>query len=91
MLSFLVFVLFIIGIYFIVIYVSKIQCPPARVEYRFLPRTFEEQQNDPALVSRTFSDMFLGEAPSEKYESGGKFRGMTSDNFNRLNAYSYKV
>lgn len=53
-----------IGIIAIVIgYINQIQqCPPPRVEYRYIPRTFEDEQNDPVKVTKLFKDMF--EQPS---------------------------
>jgi len=38
------------------------KCPPPRVEYRFIPRTFDEEQENPIIVSQLFRDMF--ETPS---------------------------
>ena len=53
-----------VGIVAIVIgYINQIQqCPPPRVEYRYIPRTFEDEQNDPVKVTKIFKDMF--ESPS---------------------------
>jgi hypothetical protein len=52
--------LFLAGIIFLVVgYVNQIKkCPPPKIEYRFIPRTFEEEQNNPVLVSQLFNDMF---------------------------------
>ena len=53
-----------IGIVAIIIgYINQIaQCPPPKVEYRYIPRTFEDEQNDPVKVSKLFRNMF--EEPS---------------------------
>jgi hypothetical protein len=53
-----------VGIVAVVIgYINQIQqCPPPRVEYRYIPRTFEDEQNDPVKVTKLFKDMF--ESPS---------------------------
>lgn len=49
-----------VGIVAIVVgYINQVkQCPPPKVEYRYIPRTFEDEQNDPAKVSKIFKDMF---------------------------------
>lgn len=51
---------FFVGIIFIVIgYINSIQkTPPPIVEYRYIPRTFEEEQENPVQVSKLFSNMF---------------------------------
>lgn len=60
----IILTLFLAGIIFLVVgYVNQIKkCPPPKIEYRFIPRTFEEEQNNPVLVSQLFRDMF--EEPS---------------------------
>lgn len=54
-----------IGIVAIVIgYINQIkQCPPPRVEYRYIPRTFEDEQNDPVKVTKLFRNMFEDSTP----------------------------
>lgn len=39
------------------------QCPAPRIEYRYLPRTFEEEQDNPVKVSQIFRHMFEAETP----------------------------
>ena len=53
-----------IGIVAIIIgYVNQLkQCPPPKIEYRYIPRSFEDEQNDPVKVSKLFRNMF--EMPS---------------------------
>lgn len=53
-------VLFIIGVIFIVIDIVKsyYRCPPEKTIYKFVPRTFEEEQNYPVPVERIFDKMF---------------------------------
>lgn len=34
------------------------QCPPERIVYKYIPRTFEEEQNSPIPVTEVFADMF---------------------------------
>lgn len=49
-----------IGIMLIIVEIinTEKKCPPERVIYRYIPRTFEEEQNEPALVTDIFSTMF---------------------------------
>ncbi len=45
-------------------YINQLkQCPPPKIEYRYIPRTFEEDQNDPAKVSQLFRNMFELSSP----------------------------
>lgn len=37
---------------------SKSTCPPPKVIYKFLPRSFIEEQENPAKVTDIFRDMF---------------------------------
>lgn len=37
--------------------------PPAKVEYRFVPRTFKEEQEAPVKVSQIFNDLFTRPTP----------------------------
>jgi len=39
---------------------NKAECPAPKTIYKFVPRTFEESQEDPALPSEIFKDMFSG-------------------------------
>lgn len=56
--------LFFAGVIFVVIgYINQLrQCPPPKVEYRYIPRTFDEEQNDQVKVSQLFRNLF--ELPS---------------------------
>lgn len=49
-----------VGIILIVIgYINQLRkTPPPVVEYRYIPRTFSEEQDDPARVSQIFNTMF---------------------------------
>ena len=45
-------------------YANQIQAKPKTVvEYRYVPRTFEEEQNDPPLMTDVFRTMFDGQQP----------------------------
>lgn len=52
--------LLLVGIFllFISIKFYKRTCPPPKVIYRFVPRTFKEEQDDPVLASDIFGAMF---------------------------------
>ena len=54
-----------VGIVAVIIgYINQIQtCPPPKVEYRYIPRTFEDEQNDPVKVSKIFKNMFETPTP----------------------------
>jgi hypothetical protein len=60
----IIFLLF-LGILFIAISVTKNtqSCPPTQTVYKYIPRTFEEEQNEPVYVSDIFSDMFSQPSP----------------------------
>ena len=42
---------------------SKYKCPLPIVEYRFIPRTFEEEQSSPASLDDIFYKMFRARSP----------------------------
>jgi hypothetical protein len=44
-------------------YKSHSQCPPKLIEYRYLPRTFEEMQKEPIEVEKVFDDLFNKPTP----------------------------
>jgi hypothetical protein len=54
-----------IGIISIVVgYVNQIKkCPPPTVEYRYIPRTFQEDQDNPVKISELFNTMFVEPSP----------------------------
>lgn len=51
-----------VGIGFLLVYlalqITTMECPPAPVQYRFIPRTFAEEQANPVSVTDTFQPMF---------------------------------
>ncbi len=59
----LVILLLIIGICMVVIGYNKSNqiCPANRVEFRYIPRTFEQEQETPAPVLSVFGKMFQDE------------------------------
>lgn len=42
---------------------AHIKCPPPRIEYRYIPRTFEEQQDDPVPLLNVVGKMFNNRTP----------------------------
>ena len=53
-----------IGVVLVVVgYVNSNQsCPPPIVEYKYVPRTFEEEQNVPRPLLSIFGQMFEGDS-----------------------------
>jgi hypothetical protein len=58
-------ILLFIGFIFLIIgYMNQIrESPKPVVEYRYIPRTFEEEQKDPPIVTDLFRTMFDGQQP----------------------------
>lgn len=61
----LIHIILFIGIVFVIVgYVSsRRRCPPAKVEYRYVPRTFVEEQEQPVPVEEIFAKMFREQQP----------------------------
>jgi len=38
---------------------SQRHCPPAKIEYKFIPRSFQEEQENPVPVTDIFARMFM--------------------------------
>ena len=53
------------GIIAIIIgYINQIkQCPVPKIEYRYIPRTFTEEQENPVKISELYNTMFLEPTP----------------------------
>ncbi len=58
-------ILVFIGILFITINIVKTEqiYPKQQIIYRYIPRTFDEEQEDPAYVSDIFKVMFSQQSP----------------------------
>lgn len=54
------FVLLAVGLIFVVVGFIRSQrhCPPKQIEYRYVPRSFVEEQADPTPVTDIFAKMF---------------------------------
>lgn len=85
--KFLLLTLLFLGFMFIVVgYIkSKQQCPPAKIEYRYIPRTFVEEQENPTPVSEIFAKMFFEPTPWLR-TGAGKLRptGQKNQNLNQF-------
>lgn len=57
------------------------KCPEPKIEYRFVPRTFKEQQESPVKVSDIFSTMFERPTPFIQRAIGNE---TTKSNINRF-------
>lgn len=44
-------------------------CPPQKVEYRYVPRTFVEEQESPVPVTDIFAKMFFESTPFVNHSS----------------------
>lgn len=57
---------FLVGIIFIVMGQNKFQCSPPRVEYRYIPRTFDQEQIDRVPILATYGHLFTKATPWEE-------------------------
>jgi len=62
---FIVLILFIISVIFIVISLTKSYnvCPQQEIKYRYIPRSFKEEQDEPVPINSIFSSMFSQASP----------------------------
>lgn len=62
-----IFIMFLVflSITLVVIGIMKnnMQCPTAQVIYRYIPKSFEEEQDEPVYVSDIFKSMFVNIDP----------------------------
>ena len=54
---------------------SNQKCPPRLIEYRYIPKTFIDQQNNETPVLSIFNTMFTKSSPWQEYV------GFTSNDF----------
>ena len=61
-----------LGMFFILVGYFKFNksCPPAKIEYRYIPRTFYNEQMSPSNVKQTFNDMFESKTAWMNYPLG---------------------
>ncbi len=62
--SFIIF-FFLVFIIFVIMGNKKFDCPPPRVEYRYIPKTFEEEQMDKVPILGTYGKLFTHASPWE--------------------------
>jgi hypothetical protein len=72
--------MFIIGLLIIII-MTRRECPRPLIEYRFVPRTFKEDSDNPIKVSEIFKTMFEKPSPFLDRISG---RIVSKNNVNRF-------
>ena len=62
---FIVLILFIIGILFIVVEVTKSynECPATEIQYRYIPRSFKDEQSEPIAINDLYGKMFDEPSP----------------------------
>ena len=65
----LIILLIMVGIIFIAVgYIKDNQmCPPPLIEYRYLPKTFKQDMNEPVPVSVLYGQMFQDTSPWSKF------------------------
>ena len=61
----LIIFFFFIGVIFIMMGERHNICTPPRVEYRYIPRTFEQEQVDKVPILSTYGDLFTKATPWE--------------------------
>lgn len=63
--KFIIVILLFVGILCMTVSLTKssTQCPESKITYRYIPRTFEEEQTEPVFVSEIFEKMFLEQSP----------------------------
>lgn len=66
----IVLLMFLTGIILMVIGYTKTNddCPPPKIEYRFIPRDFYQQQLEPNNITSQFNDMFEKQSPNDSYQ-----------------------
>lgn len=54
-----------IGLFFIVLDIgrSSVSCPEQQTVYKYVPRTFVDEQNNPKFASTVYKDMFDKSSP----------------------------
>jgi hypothetical protein len=62
---FIVLLLFMIGVIFIIIEITKSynRCPASEIKYRYIPRSFKEEQDEPVAISDLYGRMFDEASP----------------------------
>lgn len=63
--KYIILFMLIIGLIFMTIGLTRatIETPKEKIVYRYIPRTFEEEQNEPVMISDIFKTMFSQPEP----------------------------
>lgn len=63
--KFIFFIFFLLGLTFVTINITSAykKCPPKEVIYKYVPRTFKEEQNNPIPMKDLFGSMFSNPSP----------------------------
>lgn len=80
----IIILLLFIGIVFVIMELvrSQVTCPQERIVYRYIPRTFAEEQAEPVSVTDIFETMFtlpdpwvqsIGQIDNAKQEAVNKY------------------
>ena len=77
--SLIVLILIFIGVIMVVSGYARTttECPVPKTIFKFVPRTFEEEQENPTLATDIFADMFSGSGLKSNYLTG--FQQPTTD------------
>jgi len=72
----LIVILTFIGIMSVVVgYINQLKkCPPPKIEYRYVPRTFQQDQENPVKISELYNTMFTEPTPWVSGLSGSSSR-----------------
>ena len=63
-------------------YINQLKkCPPPKVIYKYIPRTFKQEQDNPVKTSQIFSTMF--EEPTPWAGAVGMVKKKSNGNINR--------
>ena len=81
-----IIIIFIIGIVFIVTgYMENFkQCPLPKIEYRYIPRSFYEEQVSPVDLKKTYSDMFNSPSTWSTYPFNDKLGNYNNNNYSNF-------
>lgn len=73
--NYFLILLFSLGFVFVILHHTKIfKCKPSKTIYKYIPRTFKEEQDDPTYVSEILGDMFIQPTPWIIGQSRNKIR-----------------
>ena len=61
----IILIIFLLAVSMIIIDITKMyyKCPPSKIEYRYIPRSFEDEQNEPVPLKSIFGKMFENPSP----------------------------